>query len=107
MIEIKHARATLKVRPEHAQETHDFLAVIDKSKGKRGRKFGPQKAGPRSASKRTYPVFYPGMSTTEYLVRFHQHNGHLMWKGLAYTYADRVAPSLDPSYPEVLETQND
>lgn len=107
MIEIKHARATLTVKLEHAQETHDLLAIIDKSRGKRGRKFSPQKAGPRSASKRTFPIFYPGMSTAEYLVWFHQKNDHLKWKALDYTYADRVAPSLDPSYPEVLETQND
>ena len=38
MITINHARATFTVKPENAQATYDLLALIDKTKGKKGRK---------------------------------------------------------------------
>jgi len=111
MITIQHARATLKVKPEHAQATHDLLALIDKSKGKRGAKLTRPKAIRRehNSGLRSYPTFYSGMSTADYIGAYIALNKYLFVgkyaddKILSYTYADRRAPELDPSTPEVVE----
>jgi hypothetical protein len=111
MITIQHARATLTVQPEHAQATHDLLALIDKTKGKRGVKLTRPKAIRRehNSGLRTYPAFYPGMSTADYISAYIALNKYLFVgryeedKILSYTHADRRAPELDPTIPEVLE----
>jgi hypothetical protein len=111
MITITHARATLTVQPENAQSTHDLLALIDKTKGKKGRKLERPKAIRRehNSGLRSYPTFYSGMSTADYISAYTALNKYLFVgrydddKILSYEHADRRAPELDPTIPEVLE----
>ena len=111
MITIKHARATLTVQPENAEPTRELLALIDKSKGRRGRKFNKNAPVKREhdSSKRSYPDFYSGMSTADYIRAYTKLNAYLFVgayledKRLTYTHADRPAAMLDPSIPEVEE----
>jgi len=99
MIEIKHARTTFTVRPENGQAVHDALARLAKGKGP---KLPKPKGNPKyDSGKREYPVFYPGMETGEYLNKYHELNEKKMLSGLSFTFANRPAPMLDPSYPEV------
>ena len=59
MITITHNRATLTVQPEHAESTRELLALIDKSKGRRGRKLPKDKGHPKlNSMSRFYPVFH-------------------------------------------------
>jgi hypothetical protein len=114
MITIQHARATFKVKPENEQDTRDLLAIIDKSKGKRGAKLKRPKAIRRvyNSGLRSYPVFYSGLSTVEYINAYVALNKYLFVGGyaddkiLSYTYANRRAPELDPTTPEVVEEKN-
>jgi len=100
MIEIKHARTTFTVRPENGQAVHDALARLAKGKGP---KLPKPKGNPKyDSGKREYPVFYPGMETGEYLNKYHELNEKKMLSGLSFTFANRPAPMLDPSYPEVI-----
>ena len=104
MITIKHTRATFTVRPENGQAVHDTLALIDKSRGRKGRKLPKEKASNRKhdSSKRFYPTFEPGMTTADYIRQYTGLNSYLFGDGAAaYSHADRPAPMLDPSYPEV------
>jgi hypothetical protein len=111
MVIIKHNRATLTVQPKHAESTRELLALIDKSKGRKGRKF--KKGAPvkreHDSSKRSYPNFYPGMTTAEYIGAYTRWNSYLFVgayaedKILTYEHADRPAAMLDPSIPEVEE----
>jgi hypothetical protein len=111
MITINHNRATLTVQPENAQATYDLLALIDKSKGKKGRKLARPKAIRRehNSDLRTYPTFYSGMSTADYISAYVALNKQLFVgqygddKMLSYEHADRQAPELDPTIPEVIE----
>ncbi len=72
MITIKHNRATFTLRPENAPAVHDLLALIDKSKGKRGPKFErPKGIDKHHSSKRDYPVFNPSvMRTSDYVTAY-------------------------------------
>jgi len=99
MITIKHNRATLTVKPEHVQSTHDLLALIDKTKGKKGRKFKKEK----SSETRAYPKLYFGLTTAEYVSRYASANSRLHLSSVNYEHANRRAPLLDPSTLEVLE----
>jgi hypothetical protein len=103
-ITIKHGRASLKCKPENAQKVHDLLSVIDKSKGKRG----PNFKKPRPTA-RAYPTFIPGMTTAEYIDQFNKlcAASKLDLMRVEYTHADRPAPMLDPSFPEVLMESED
>jgi hypothetical protein len=111
MITITHNRARLTVHPEHAEPTRELLALIDKSKGKKGRKFSKYQidddgkrrvVGPGSMG-RNYPTFTPGMSTADYVARYATLNAGLNLAKVNYTHADRPAAMLDPSIPEVEE----
>ena len=111
MITINHNRATLTVQPENAESTRELLALIDKSKGRRGRKFSKYQidddgkrriVGPGSMG-RNYPTFTPGMSTADYVARYALLNASLSLAKVTYTHADRPAPMLDPAQPEVIE----
>jgi hypothetical protein len=105
MITIKHARTTFTVRPGNGQAVHDTLALIDKSRGRKGRKLPKEKASNRKhdSSKRSYPVFIPGMTTADYIRQYTGLNSYLFGDGaVTYSHADRPAPMLDPSYPEVV-----
>lgn len=96
MITITHNRATFTVKPENAEPTREVLALIDKSKGRKGRKLKRE-----TAVRRQYPVFTPGMSTAEYVRRYAALNTPLI--PVTYEHADRPAAMLDPSIPEVVE----
>ena len=105
MITITHNRATLTVHPEHAEQTRELLAIVDKSKGRRGRKLPKDKVNPKlNSMSRFYPTFTPGMSTTEYVKLYALQNDRLHLVKVNYEHADRPAPMLDPSIPEVEET---
>jgi hypothetical protein len=114
MITINHARATLTVKPENEQNTQDLLAIIDKSKGKRGAKLERPKAIMRehNSGLRTYPTFYSGLSTADYISAYVALNRQLFVgkyaddKILSYAHANRRAPELDPTVPEVVEEEN-
>lgn len=104
MITITHGRATLTVQPENAQAVHDLLALVDKSKGRKGRKFPKIRSNPKHESmRRYYPVFEPGMSTREYLRQYAALNAHVHLLPVSDAFDhDRPAPMLDPSTPEVV-----
>ena len=104
MITITHNRARLTVHPEHAEQTRELLALIDKSKGRKGRKLPKDKEHPKHNSmSRFYPVFHAGMSTAEYVKLYALQNDRLHLAKVNYKHADRPAPMLDPSTPEVFE----
>ena len=107
MVIIKHARATLTVKPEHAQATYDLLALIDKTKGKRGVKLTRDKGQDRHDSrKRDYPRFNPAcMLTSDYVTAYVALN-HARLHLVPCTIepaVNRTPPELDPSIPEVIE----
>jgi hypothetical protein len=103
MITITHGRATLTVKPENTQGVYDLLALIDKSKGRKGRKLPKDKGQAKhDSSKRYFPTFAAGMSTADYVARYAALNGHLNLAKVKYTHADRPAPMLDPTQPEVI-----
>ena len=107
MITIKHARATLIVKPEHAQATYDLLAIIDKSKGKRGVKLTrPKGIDKHDSRKRAFPQFNPRMMlTSDYVTAYVALNhARLHLAPLKIEPAlNRTPPELDPTVPEVLE----
>jgi len=111
MITITHNRARLTVHPEHAEQTRELLAIVDKSKGKKGRKFsryqidddGKRRIVGLGSMGRFYPTFTAGMSTSDYVARYAALNGHLHLAKVNYEHTDRPAPELDPSIPEVEE----
>ena len=72
MITIKHNRATFTLRPENAPAVHDLLALIEKSKGKRGPKLDRPKGNDKHHStKRDYPKFNSSvMLTSDYVTAY-------------------------------------
>lgn len=104
MITITHKTATFTVQPERAESTRELLALIDKSKGRRGAKLTrPKGQAKHDSSKRHFPTFAAGMSTADYVARYAALNGHLHLAKVNYEHADRPAAMLDPSIPEVEE----
>ncbi len=110
MITITHEKATFTVKPENAEPTRELLALIDKSKGRKGRKLPRAKGHVKhDSSKRSYPVFAPGMTTAEYTRQYTSLNRYLFVGAyaddeiLSYRHADRPAAMLDPTQPEVVE----
>ena len=106
MIEIKHARATFKVKPEHAPAIHDLLVLIDKTKGKRGSKM-PKRTDPKfSAVRRDYPVFNPRvMLTSDYVTAYMALNHarlHLTPCNIE-PMVNRTPPGYDPQFPVCVE----
>ena len=102
MITITHGKATFTVQPQNAEQTRELLALIDKSKGRKGAKLTRPKGNPKhDSSKRSYPVFEPGMSTADYIGAYAVLNDRLSLAKVNYEHADRPAPMLDPSIPEV------
>lgn len=107
MITIQYNRAKFTVKPENAQATHDLLALIDKSKGKRGAKLTRDKGQDKHDSrKRDYPRFNPMcMLTSDYVTAYVALNHarlHLAPLKIEPTL-NRTPHELDPSTPEVLE----
>jgi hypothetical protein len=72
MITIKHNRATFTLKPENAPAVHDLLAIIEKSKGKKGPKLDRPKGNDKHHStKRDYPKFNPSvMLTSDYVTAY-------------------------------------
>jgi len=110
MITIKHNRAKFTVQPENAQATYDLLAIIDKTKGKKGRKLAQDKGiAKHDSRKRDYPRFNPAcMLTSDYVTAYVVLNHarlHLAPLKIEPT-VNRTPPELDPSTPEVLEELN-
>jgi hypothetical protein len=104
MITINHATAILTVQPQNAEPTRALLALIDKSKGRKGAKLPRPKGNPKhDSTKRFYPVFKAGMSTAEYVKLYALQNDRLHLAPVQYAHADRPAAMLDPSIPEVIE----
>ena len=111
MIEIKHARATFKVKPEHAPALHDLLATIDKTKGKRGAKLTrPKGIDKHNSAKREYPAFNPAyMLTSDYVTAYTELNQRRLNLVLCdiEPAVNRVPAQYDPQFPlvvaEVLE----
>jgi hypothetical protein len=97
MIEFTHKTTQYRVKPENAQA---YRAALDK----------PKKHKIEALSSvnltRQYPAFLAGHTTTaDYIARFNsQFEGRQ--HEVEYTHADRVAPMLDPTQPEVLEEMN-
>lgn len=104
MITITHGKATFTVKPENAEPTRELLALIDKSKGRKGAKLTrPKGQTKHDSSKRHFPAFTAGMSTSDYVARYAALNGHLSLAKVGYTHADRPAAMYDPTQPEVVE----
>ena len=107
MITIQHARATLTVKPENAQSTHELLALIDKSKGKKGRKLTrPKGIDKHDSRKRDFPQFNPAcMLTSDYVTAYVALNhARLRLAPLKIEpTVNRTPPELDPTVPEVVE----
>jgi hypothetical protein len=95
MIEFTHATTRYTVKPENAQEYRKQAANPPKIKRKVDAK--------NDSMKRGYPEFYAGMTTDDYVSQYASLNSRLLLKGEGFTFADRPAPMLDPSNPEVLE----
>jgi hypothetical protein len=95
MIEFTHDTTRYTVKPENAQEYRRLAANPPKIKRKVDAK--------NDSMKRGYPVFEPGMTTADYVSQYASLNSRLLLKGEGFTFADRPAPMLDPSIPEVLE----
>lgn len=97
MIEFTHATTRYRVKPENAQA---YRAALDK----------PKKHKPEALSNvnltRQYPAFLAGVTTTaDYIARFNsQFDGRQ--HPVEYAHADRAAPTLDATQPEVLEELN-
>ena len=83
------------VKPENAQAYRALAAKPPKIKRPIDRK--------HDAMRRDYPTFYPGMDTSEYLSRYAGLNSRLLLTAHEFTHADRAAPMLDATTPEVWE----
>jgi hypothetical protein len=95
MIEFTHATTRYTVKPENAQEYRRLAANPPKIKRKVDAK--------NDSMKRGYPVFEPGMTTADYVSQYASLNARLLLKGEGFTFADRAAPMLDATQPEVME----
>ena len=111
MITLKHNRATFTLKPENAPAVHDLLALIEKSKGKRGPKLDRPKGNDRHhSSKREYPKFNPAyMLTSDYVTAYaalNQRRLNLVPCDIEPA-VNRVPAQYDPQFPlvvaEVLE----
>jgi hypothetical protein len=83
------------VKPENAAKYRALAAKPPKIKRPIDRK--------HDAMRRDYPTFYPGMETSEYLTQYASLNDRLKMHPWAFDHADRAAPVLDATAPEVWE----
>jgi hypothetical protein len=95
MIEFTHETTRYKVKPENAQAIRALAAKPPKIKNKVDRK--------HDATRRDYPIFQAGMTTEDYLKCYAALNSRLLLTPWTHTYADRPAPMLDATQPEVWE----
>ena len=83
------------VKPENAQALRALAVKPPKHKIK----IDPK----RNAMRRDFPAFYAGMTTDDYLSQYAGLNSRLQLTAHKFSHADRAAPMLDASMPEVLE----
>ena len=111
MITLKHGRATFTIKPENAPAVHDLLAIIEKSKGKKGPKLTRLKGNDKhNSAKRDYPGFNPSvMLTSDYVTAYTALNRarlHLVPCAIEPA-TNRTPEGYDPQFPlvvaEVLE----
>jgi hypothetical protein len=95
MIEFTHETTRYTVKPENAQEYRRLAAKPPAIKRKIDRN--------HDATRRDYPKFYAGMTTADYVSQYAGLNSRLLLKGEEFIFADRAAPMLDATQPEVLE----
>jgi len=77
-----------------------YRALIDADKPVKFKKPVDRK---HDSMRRDFPAFYAGMETAEYLSRYASLNNRLYLSAWDFDYAERAAPMLDPTEPEVLE----
>jgi hypothetical protein len=98
MIEFTHATTRYKCKPENAQAIRDTLAKPKKHK---------ILALSTVNLKRSYPEFFSGMSTAEYVrifnIQFDKYQHPIKHECPNY---DKPAPMLDASIPECVEDYN-
>lgn len=95
MIEFTHETTRYKVKPENAQAIRILATKPPKIKNK----IDPK----HNSMRRDYPVFQLGMTTEDYLKSYAALNSRLLLSSWAHIYADRAAPMLDATQPEVWE----
>ncbi len=95
MITFTHQTTHYTVKPENAQAYRALAAKPPKIKRPIDRK--------HDAMRRDYPISYAGMTTRDYLTEYAAINGRLQLKEWLFDYADRAAPVLDATQPEVWE----
>ena len=95
MIEFTYATTRYTVKPENAQEYRRLAAKPPAIKRKVDAK--------NDSMKRTYPEFYAGMTTRDYVTEYAAINSRLLLSETLFNYTDRPAPMLDAAQPEVLE----
>ena len=96
MITIEHHGIPVKCKPENAMQYRAAMDKPPKIKVKIDRRF--------DSMRRHYPKFYAGLTTTaDYVREYASINDHQKLIALEYTHADRLAPMLDASVPEVWE----
>lgn len=95
MITFTHETTRYTVKPENAQAIRALAAKPPKIKRLIDRK--------HDAMRRDYPTFYLGMDTSEYLTQYASLNDRLKMHPWAFDHADRAAPVLDATAPEVWE----
>lgn len=107
MITLKHGRATFTLKPENAPAVHDLLALIEKSKGKKGPKLTrPKGIDKHNSGKRDYPAFNPAcMLTSDYVTAYAALNQRrLNLKPCDIEPAvNRTPPGYDPQFPVCIE----
>jgi hypothetical protein len=89
MITFEHHGITVKCKPERAMQ---YRAAMDKP---------PKITKPKE--KRDFPAFHAGMETADYLRDYAGFNTRLLLSAWKFDHADRLAPTLDATTPEVLE----
>jgi hypothetical protein len=89
MITFEHHGITVKCKPENAMQ---YRAAMDKP---------PKITKPKE--KRDFPAFHAGMETADYLSRYASLNNRLLLSAWKFDHADRLAPTMDATTPEVLE----
>jgi hypothetical protein len=96
MITFEHHGITVKCKPENAMQYRAAMDKPPKIKVKIDRRF--------DCMRRHYPKFYAGLTTTaDYVREYASINDHQHLIALQYTHADRLAPMLDATTPEVWE----
>jgi hypothetical protein len=96
MITFEHHGIKVKCKPENAMQYRAAMDKPPKIKIKIDRRF--------DSMRRHYPKFYAGLTTTaDYVREYASINDHQKLIALEYAHADRLAPMLDASAPEVLE----